>query len=181
MVWFSPTTSFNNCLLDSHFYRSLSVYGERLLCSKAFLCSKITCSSNHLHSIDATAVACIGVTCNEAKGLSLSWVLCLAGSHAPQVGLSVNHPQTSTHACWGPHNSSPMHWLCDNCTCHKTHMEKACCAVCGQTLNQWEDKDTAVAFVASPGEHARQVSADEAIEFFQFKCIGCDVVASVNP
>ena len=44
-----------------------------------------------------------------------------------------------------------------------------------------EDEDTAVAFDALPWKHARQISADESFEFFQFKCIGCGLVASVNP
>ena len=43
-----------------------------------------------------------------------------------------------------------------------------------------ECEDAAVAFQASEWKHAWEVCADEALQLFKFKCIGCDLVASIN-
>ena len=43
-----------------------------------------------------------------------------------------------------------------------------------------EHEDVAVAFVASPWKHAWEISADESFEFLEFKCVGGDLMASVN-
>ena len=48
----------------------------------------------------------------------------------------------------------------------------------GVTVTKHED--IAVALAASEGEHAREVCACESFEFFQFECIDCDLVASVQ-
>lgn len=43
-----------------------------------------------------------------------------------------------------------------------------------------ECENMTVAFVAAPWKHAREVCACQSFEFFKFKCIDCDLVASVN-
>ena len=43
-----------------------------------------------------------------------------------------------------------------------------------------EHENVTVALVTSPGKHAREVSACQSFEFFWFKGIGFDMVASVN-
>ena len=44
-----------------------------------------------------------------------------------------------------------------------------------------KNKDATVTLHTLPWKHAWEVCADEALQLFKFKCIGCDLVAAVKP